>query len=56
MKIFNHFYNYVTEMTDAKTYKFKQFTKKKQPKKSKHIWIVNFNNKALKFIQLLKER
>ena len=51
IKITNHFYNYVLNINNTKTYKFKQITPKKT---QKHICIVKFNNKALEAIQLPK--
>ena len=46
-----HFYNYVIDIFDTKTYRFEQIT----PNKTlKHVWIVKFDNKTLEVIQLLK--
>ena len=45
------FYNYVLDIIDTKTRKSKQITPKKT---HKHICIINFDNKALEAIQLIR--
>ena len=47
----NHFYNYVLDIIDTKTYKSKQITPKKT---HEHTCIISFDNKALKAIRLPK--
>ena len=51
IKTNNHFYNYVLDIIDTKTYKSKQITSKKT---HEHTCIISFDNKALKAIRLPK--
>ena len=51
IKINNHFYNYVLDIIDTKTYKLKQVTSNKT---QAHICIIKFDNKALESIRLRK--
>ena len=51
IKINKHFYKYILNIIDTKTYKFKQITPKKT---HEHICIVKFDNKALEATRVLK--
>ena len=51
IKVNDHFYIYVLDIIDTKTYKFKQIASKKT---HKHIWFVELDNKALEVIRLPK--
>lgn len=51
IKIDNQFYNYVRDMIDTETYKFRQIGPKKT---HTHIFIVNFDNKVLQTIRNLR--